>query len=985
MANYATLKAAIQDVIKTNGNNEITGSLLQQSLLSMINALGADYQFVGIAQPSTNPGTPDQNVFYIAGAGTYSNFGSAVVPDGHLGALKYNGSWTLQTVFVGKNYDDQIRDLLIKVNGVIDNLQPSINILPLEYIMATTGYIRKTNGTTIQSGGYGYTDFIPVTFGWHLILNNYFTTGGTYGCSFLFYDENKALLSTRTQSRNADVPINAYYVRVNLGNPALFEPGGTLEGQNYALYHSDTMPANYIPFGYETKNNSITTQKIADGAITTQKIASKSVTADKIDADFVKEKPGKNLLNPETVTPNSYIDSDNGRVKSGNYYSTDFIPVSENGLYCNKMQFSGETIGWAVYNESKQRIRGRGGSGQSQQYTYQDGDAFIRYTLSTLTDAQVEIGTVGTLYEPYNPIGGYPLSIEYEDLAPSMRSFETGKNKLNPNTVRNDAYINEDNGNVVSYTGASNPSSVTDYIPVSQDGLYFNNGVRFGTNAGGAVYDSSKNYIRRVPYGYKYTYQDGDAYVRFTFRTSTLSTAQVEIGDHATDYEPYSERPIINPLYLPTYEQGGGDEPALQQIRIVLPNTLYAVVGDTLQIFFKSCIQAVEPLNYNVVVSCSKGRQYHRYFEYTPAISDVGTVNFRITVRDDNGNTLGTKLCSLVTVNAVGQPASEKNVLCVGSSSTANGYWPAEAYRRLAGTGGTPAGKEYGNINFVGSMHRDGAGFYGKSGWGWVDFCTAGRPAFRFTIGSGPNVAVGNVYTNNSHSYTVIEISDDGTILCSTGSSSNTPEASGNLVLSSGSGDSTVPYTSVAQDSQNLFWDYQNNKLSFVNYANTYCNGRIDVIYTLIGVNGLSAWKTDFSDYLAYIKTFADTLHAEFPNAKLYLCCSNLPSMKLMMPGYGASGSGFADTYGILVAMNNMREAYQIFVSDPDYSGFCGYVDMTSQFDGDYNYPITNKAVNTRNSSETEPYANNTVHAGTSGYYQFADAVFRQFISQFCQ
>ena len=55
MANYATLRAAIQDVIKTNGNNEITGSLLQQSLLSMINALGADYQFVGIAQPSTNP------------------------------------------------------------------------------------------------------------------------------------------------------------------------------------------------------------------------------------------------------------------------------------------------------------------------------------------------------------------------------------------------------------------------------------------------------------------------------------------------------------------------------------------------------------------------------------------------------------------------------------------------------------------------------------------------------------------------------------------------------------------------------------------------------------------------------------------------------------------------------------------------------------------------------------------------------------------
>ena len=70
MANYASLKAAIQQVVKTNGNNEITGALLQQSLLAMINALGADYLFVGVAQPSTNPGTPDQNVFYIAGPGT---------------------------------------------------------------------------------------------------------------------------------------------------------------------------------------------------------------------------------------------------------------------------------------------------------------------------------------------------------------------------------------------------------------------------------------------------------------------------------------------------------------------------------------------------------------------------------------------------------------------------------------------------------------------------------------------------------------------------------------------------------------------------------------------------------------------------------------------------------------------------------------------------------------------------------------------------
>jgi hypothetical protein len=94
MSNYATLKSAIQRDIKTNGNNEITGALLQQSLLSMINSLGVGYQFVGIATPSTNPGTPDQKVFYIAnGKGTYTNFGGINVTEDEVIFLVLDDAW----------------------------------------------------------------------------------------------------------------------------------------------------------------------------------------------------------------------------------------------------------------------------------------------------------------------------------------------------------------------------------------------------------------------------------------------------------------------------------------------------------------------------------------------------------------------------------------------------------------------------------------------------------------------------------------------------------------------------------------------------------------------------------------------------------------------------------------------------------------------------------------------------------------------------
>lgn len=104
MSSYATLKSAIQAVIKQNGNNEITGDLLQQTLLAMIESLGAGYQFAGVATPSTNPGTPDQRMFYIGGPGTYVNFGDQIVVGvGCIVVFRYATSWTAQIIDFGSS------------------------------------------------------------------------------------------------------------------------------------------------------------------------------------------------------------------------------------------------------------------------------------------------------------------------------------------------------------------------------------------------------------------------------------------------------------------------------------------------------------------------------------------------------------------------------------------------------------------------------------------------------------------------------------------------------------------------------------------------------------------------------------------------------------------------------------------------------------------------------------------------------------------
>ena len=165
MADFSALKTSIQNYIKQNGNEEITGNLLQQILLSMVSTLGdsaindlvtalnaeianrgnADtelegrittlqgvvngivanvengYVYAGIATPSATP--VSGKVFYLAlTAGTYTNFGSIVVPQG-INILKYNGSaWSLDSFLGLDDAPTQGSNNLVKSGGVLDSI-----------------------------------------------------------------------------------------------------------------------------------------------------------------------------------------------------------------------------------------------------------------------------------------------------------------------------------------------------------------------------------------------------------------------------------------------------------------------------------------------------------------------------------------------------------------------------------------------------------------------------------------------------------------------------------------------------------------------------------------------------------------------------------------------------------------------------------------------------------------------------------------------
>lgn len=83
---FTNLKEAVAAVIKTNGNQEITGAVLQNVLNTIITTMGTGRTFVGVATPTTtaiNP-LPDGNVFYITkGYGSFADF-NITVPQGEI-------------------------------------------------------------------------------------------------------------------------------------------------------------------------------------------------------------------------------------------------------------------------------------------------------------------------------------------------------------------------------------------------------------------------------------------------------------------------------------------------------------------------------------------------------------------------------------------------------------------------------------------------------------------------------------------------------------------------------------------------------------------------------------------------------------------------------------------------------------------------------------------------------------------------------------
>ena len=105
--NYDELKRNIADVVNPNGNQEITGQIMQDALFALIENLGEGWQFGGAVRPSDVPALgADVRGFWLAvEKGVYADFGGVEVTE--LSAIVYGDGWGVLPLGVAFGVDTE--------------------------------------------------------------------------------------------------------------------------------------------------------------------------------------------------------------------------------------------------------------------------------------------------------------------------------------------------------------------------------------------------------------------------------------------------------------------------------------------------------------------------------------------------------------------------------------------------------------------------------------------------------------------------------------------------------------------------------------------------------------------------------------------------------------------------------------------------------------------------------------------------------------
>lgn len=581
MANYTELKAAVSAVIKQNGNNEITGALLQNTLLSIINNVGANATYIGTATPTTNPGSPDGNVFYISAiAGQYVNFGGLVLERGKAYTIVNGANNAWSAIAINIPSIDAIVDLNnVKVDSdaIIERINYFNNALFQNgyYLNDTDGTIYSTNSAWNGSAIAMNVKVDPNT------EYQVYTPGATARLYSIWqYDKNGVAIGKVSSLSKFTTNENTYTLGICwIATTTTWNPDTS---KLTAIYKTPVTVSGYIEYNHvQLKSYLLAESPIIDNLLR------------KYDGLIMRNEA--QLFNfPGMVKYGKYVSFTSGNVigirNNANYFCG-CIPATSGETYT----FS--NMGYVLSNSAVAFAKdGLYISGIVETtlskftVTVPEGaneiwfNIHIKSTAPTATDLQNYSQTmvnIGNTAQPFVTYWDIPSYVKKANLFIT----DVGKNLFNKDTIIDGYYIGSTPGTL--YT--SSQASISALIPIEAGETYAlyrakdpNNTANMQTQCARFVAADRTTPIKPInpatglPYPGNYEVgtsmygtvllqaPDDAVYLQFTVRFNSVQynyeTIQAEKGNTTTQYEPYKEKQSINPDLMPySYEAIPGE------------------------------------------------------------------------------------------------------------------------------------------------------------------------------------------------------------------------------------------------------------------------------------------------------------------------------------------------------------------------------------------------------------------------------------------
>ena len=550
MAKYNAIKAAVNAYIKENGRKEITGKILNAVLNATIDSLGRFFQFAGGALPTDDPGTPDQNVCYLAGEpGVYTHFGNITIGNEEVALLLWDGEWKKESVLYG----------IQEVEASVDNQvgTPSVDVSYTEGRLVLTFHnIKGDRGVTGESAGFG-TIGADINGGVGTPGVSVESSGDNTAKNLMFHFTNlKGETGVRSVVATIDDTSGIPSCRVSLVNGVLTLAFSGLKG----LKGDTGVSADYPITIYNGLDSDATDQALsaAQGKYLDGKIGLLKTQVDGIDGNFL---PGYRAVSSATFL-----------AKNASRAVSPFIPVQAGDTIVWKYMGAANTtsVFFTLYDEDHKYVSYFSASDANQRTFTIGASSLAKYAIATfyydpdtglINEGSAVIVNGVEVWSPKYPVNSLLHdSVLYTPQDKDVDEKSVARENLDIPALFTGKKQNYVTGGYVSSEGryySHDEWAITDFIPFTSGSVIWRFGIGAHDNAYWpvlAMYDADKAYLNMYSSN---SYVDvreleisleGVAYIRASFsRRLDGSDNRIPLTLNGIDYQLTDDvRPMDN-------------------------------------------------------------------------------------------------------------------------------------------------------------------------------------------------------------------------------------------------------------------------------------------------------------------------------------------------------------------------------------------------------------------------------------------------------